>query len=48
MLNLLLFQQIAKLFILIFLGWAIVRAGILKSEDSKTLSMILLLSLIHI
>lgn len=42
MLNLLLFQQIAKLFILIFLGWAIVRAGILKSEDSKTLSMILL------
>ena len=42
MLNLLLFQQIAKLFILIFWGWAIVRAGILKSEDSKTLSMILL------
>ena len=42
MLNLLLFQQIAKLFILIFLGWAIVKAGILKSEDSKTLSMLLL------
>ena len=42
MLNLLLFQQIAKLFILIFLGWAIVKAGILKSEDSKTLSMVLL------
>lgn len=42
MLNLLLFQQIAKLFILIFLGWAIVKAGILKSEDSRVLSMLLL------
>lgn len=42
MLNLLLFQQIAKLFILIFLGWAIVKTGILKSEDSRVLSMLLL------
>ena len=42
MLSLILLQQIAQLFIVIFLGWAIVKAGILKSEDSKTLSMVLL------
>ena len=30
------------LFIIIFLGWAIVKAGILKSEDSRVLSMLLL------
>ena len=53
MLSLILLQQIAQLFIIIFLGWAIVKAGILKSEDSRVLSMLLLyviipLSLIHI
>ena len=42
MLSLILLQQIAQLFIIIFLGWAIIKAGILKSEDSKTLSMVLL------
>ena len=42
MLSLILLRQIAQLFILVFLGWAIVKAGILKSEDSRTLSMILL------
>lgn len=42
MLSLILLQQIAQLFIIIFLGWAIVKADILKSEDSKTLSMVLL------
>ena len=42
MLSLILLQQIAQLFIIIFLGWAIVKARILKSEDSKTLSMVLL------
>lgn len=42
MLSLLLFQQIAKLFILILMGWAIVKTGILKAEDSRTLSMLLL------
>ena len=42
MLSLILLQQIAQLCIIIFLGWAIVKAGILKSEDSKTLSMVLL------
>lgn len=42
MLSLLLFQQIATLFILILLGWIIVKAGILRSEDSRVLSMILL------
>ena len=35
MLSLILLQQIAQLFIIIFLGWAIVKAGILKSEDSR-------------
>lgn len=42
MLSLILLRQIAQLLILVFLGWAIVKAGILKSEDSQTLSMILL------
>ena len=42
MLSLILLRQIAQLLILVFLGWAIVKAGILKSEDSRTLSMILL------
>ena len=42
MLSLILLRQIAQLVILVFLGWAIVKAGILKSEDSRTLSMILL------
>ena len=42
MLSLILLQQIAQLFIIVFLGWAIVKAGILKSADSKTLSMVLL------
>ena len=42
MLSLILLQQIAQLFIIIFLGWAIVKAGILKSEDSRVLSMLLL------
>ena len=42
MLSLILLQQIAQLFIIIFLGWAIVKAGILKSEDSRVLSILLL------
>lgn len=42
MISFLLFQQIAKLFILVLLGWLIVKAGILKSEDSRVLSMLLL------
>lgn len=42
MLSLILFQRIAELFVIIFFGWLIVKAGILKSEDSRCLSMILL------
>lgn len=42
MLSLLLLQRIAQLFIILFLGWLIVRVGILKSEDSRVLSMLLL------
>ena len=42
MLSFLLFQRIAELFLIIFMGWFIVRAGILKSEDSRCLSMVLL------
>lgn len=42
MLNLLLFQKIAQLFVVIFLGWLVVKMGLLKTEDSRCLSMILL------
>lgn len=42
MLNLLLFQKIAQLFVVIFLGWLVVKIGLLKTEDSRCLSMILL------
>lgn len=42
MLSWLLFQHIAKLFILVLLGWVIVKAKILRSEDSRVLSMLLL------
>ena len=40
--SLILFQRIAELFVIIFFGWLIVKVGILKSEDSRCLSMILL------
>lgn len=42
MIGFLLFQQIAKLFILVLLGWLIVKTGVLKPEDSRVLSMLLL------
>lgn len=40
--SLLLFQQIAQLFIIMFLGWLLVKTGLLKTEDSRCLSMVLL------
>ena len=51
--SILLAQQIAQLFLMIFMGFLIVKAGLLKDEDSKVLSKIVLyliipLSLIHI
>ena len=39
MLSLLLFQKIAQMFVSLVMGWAIVRWGALKSEDSKILSI---------
>ena len=40
--SLLLMQQIAELFLMILMGYVIVKAGILKGDDSKVLSKILL------
>ena len=41
-LSLLLMQQIAQLFIMIFFGYLLVRTHLLKTEDSKVLSLVLL------
>ena len=41
-LSLLLMQQIIKLFIMIFMGYMIVKVGILKSEDSRVFSAMVL------
>jgi len=38
----LLLRQIAQLFMFIFLGWLLVRVGLLKTSDSKILSVIVL------
>lgn len=40
--SLLLMEQIIQLFLMIFMGFIIVKAGLLKSEDSKILSVIVL------
>ena len=40
--SILLAQQIAQLFLMIFMGFLIVKAGLLKDEDSKVLSKIVL------
>lgn len=37
-----LLQQIVQLFLMIFMGFLIVKAGLLKDEDSKVLSKIVL------
>ncbi|WP_455581003.1 AEC family transporter [Dysosmobacter sp.] len=42
MISLLLLQQIAQLFLCIFLGWLLVRARLLKPEDSRVLSVVVL------
>ena len=41
-LSILLMEQIAKLFIMIFMGYAVVKMGLLKDEDSKVLSTLVL------
>ena len=38
----LLMIQMIKLFLMIFMGYVIVKIGLLKSEDSKVLSIIVL------
>lgn len=40
--SLLLMQQIAELFLMIFMGYVIVKTGLLKGEDSKVISKIVL------
>ena len=40
--SILLAQQIAQLFLMILMGFLIVKAGLLKDEDSKILSKIVL------
>ena len=40
--SLLLMQQIAELFLMIFMGYVIVKAGLLRGEDSKVISKIVL------
>ena len=41
-LSILLMEQIAKLFIMIFMGYVVVKMGLLKDEDSKVLSTLVL------
>ena len=45
--SLLLMNQIIQLFIMIFMGFIIVKAKLLKAEDSKILSVIVLYHIIH-
>lgn len=40
--SLLLMQQITELFLMIFMGYVIVKARLLKGEDSKVISKIVL------
>ena len=41
-LSILLMEQIAKLFLMIFMGYAVVKLGLLTDEDSKVLSTLVL------
>ena len=38
--SLLLMQQIAQLFIVLIMGYVVVKAGLLKASDSKVLSVV--------
>lgn len=40
--SILLMEQIAELFLMIFMGFLIVKTGLLKDDDSKVLSKIVL------
>ena len=38
--SLILMQQIAQLFLILLMGYAVVKAGLLKASDSKVLSVV--------
>ena len=42
MISVLLAEQIGELFLMILLGWVLVRSGLLRSEDSRSLSVVTL------
>lgn len=42
--SILLMQQIAQLFIVLLMGYVVVKAGLLKASDSKVLSVVFVLS----
>ena len=39
--SLLLMQQIAQLFLILIMGYAVVKAGLLKASDSRVLSVVM-------
>ena len=39
--SLLLMEEIIKLFVIMFMGYAVVKAGLMKSSESKSVSVIL-------
>lgn len=39
--SILLAQQIAQLFLILIMGYAVVKAGLLKASDSKVLSVVM-------
>ena len=47
-LSILLMEQIAKLFLMIFMGYAVVKLGLLTDEDSKVLSTLVLYLIVPI
>lgn len=47
-LSILLMEQIAKLFLMIFMGYAVVKLGLLTDEDSKVLSTLVLYLIVHL
>lgn len=39
--SILLMQEIVKLFVIMFMGYAVVKAGLMKASESKSVSVIL-------
>ena len=46
--SILLVKQILELFLMILMGYIIVKTGLLKDEDSKVISKIVLYLIIHV